>query len=933
MGVSFRDRDAFLFLFLLLAHPLPLSGQSGALDGRVESSDGAIAMRDVRIEIIADDGSVARVGRTNSDGFFTVTGVPAGSYTVVFTLPAWETVRRSEVFVYGDQTTTLAVEMGPEPYRMDPVTVTTSRHEERLLEAPASISVLDRRDIEEKPAFTIMDHIVGIGGADVIRTGLVDGYMVTRGFNDLLQARMLLLTDSRISRVPGLRFNAPRVLPTTNLDIERIEVARGPASALYGPNAADGVLHVVTKSPIDDPGISFSFAAGSREQDDVPGFEGDARGVIHVEGRVAARWSERFGAKLSGRYFRGTEWRFRDPAEQASRDVAENCLAGPTPENPACRVFAEDPGTVPDLKVLERIGKRDFQLGHGSLDARVDWRPREGTSAVFASGVQWTENSLDQAPVGTGQTRGQATYYVQGRLSADDVRAQAYLVRSHVDEETFGLRSGRGIADRSWLLVGQIQKSATPSERHRLVYGADVLRTVPVTDGLINGIHEDDDEFTEFGAYFQSSTSLNRMWELVVASRGDYHTVLDKMVFSPRAALIYEPAAGHHLRATFNRGFLTPGSIELFIDLFGQRLPLGGPFSYGIRSQGTAERGFSFERIQGRPAMKSPFGTLVGETPETFLAPSTEQLYLLARELLRARDSPGAAVLDAAGIPTEDEVAVVPLLLNGTTGQFEPLPGGFAAITDIPPIEEQTTSTLELGYKGLIEDRFLVSVDLYYSRKENFIGPLLVETPNVFLNGDDLVSFLVSRGVDEASAHAIAIGTDERPGIARIPLGVITPREASDPGPNLLLVSRNFGNVDVFGADVAVNWSAGDHWSLGVATSLVSDDEFEADGLPVALNAPTFKIRTSVGYRSGEAGLEGRLVHRFVNGHAVKSGVFVGEVDDYQVVDLMVGYRLPGTPGIRLQADIQNLLDTGYRTFVGSPELGRLALARLVVDL
>ena len=831
------------------------------------------------------------------------------------------------------ETTTLTVSMRLAAYRLDPITVTTGRYKERLLEAPASISVLDRRDVEEKPALTLMDHIGGIVGVDVIRTGLVDGHMVTRGFNDLLQARMLMLTDHRISRVPGLRFNAPRVLPTTNLDIERIEVMRGPASALYGPNAADGVLHIVTKSPIDYPGVALSIATGSREQDDVPGFEGGAEGVIHLEGRMAARLSERFGAKISGRYFGGTEWRFQDPAEEMSRDVAEACLAGPTPENPACLVFAEEPATVPDLEVLGRIGERDFRLGHWTLDARADWRPRDGASAVFASGVQWTENSLDQAPVGTGQTRDQASYYVQGSLSVDNVLAQAYVSRNLVGEETFGLRSGRGVAERSWLIVGQLQKSAIPDQRLRLVYGADLLRTIPVTDGLINGINEEDDEFTEFGAYFQSSTSLNRRWELILAGRSDFHTVLDEMVFSPRTALLFEPAPGHHLRATFNRGFLTPGSVELFIDLFGQRLPVGGPFSYGLRAQGTADRGFSFEQIGGRPGMKSPFAPLVGEAPATFLPSSTEQSYILARELLRASGSPAAMILDAVGIPTEEEVAVEPLLLNATTGQFEPLPGGFAAITDIRPIEEQTTSTLELGYKGLIDDRLLVAVDFYYTSKKDFIGPLLIETPIVFLNGEDLVAFLVSRGVDETTAQAVAIGTDEQPGIARIPLGVISPREASDPGPNLLLVSRNFGDVDVFGADFAVDWRASDRWTLGFAASLVGDDEFDADGLPVALNAPTFKIRSSVGYRSGETGFECRLVHRFVNGHPVNSGVFVGEIDDYQVVDLTMGYRFSGTPAVRLQADIQNLFDKSYRTFVGSPELGRLALARLVVEI
>ena len=59
---------------------------------------------------------------------------------------------------------------------------------------------------------------------------------------------MLALTDNRISKSPSLRLNAYNFIPITNDDIERIELVFGPGSALYGPNCANGVMHIITRS-------------------------------------------------------------------------------------------------------------------------------------------------------------------------------------------------------------------------------------------------------------------------------------------------------------------------------------------------------------------------------------------------------------------------------------------------------------------------------------------------------------------------------------------------------------------------------------------------------------------------------------------------------------------------------------------------------------
>ena len=97
---------------------------------------------------------------------------------------------------------------------------------------------------------------------------------------------MLTLTDNRIARVPSLRLNAYNFIPVTNDDIERIELVLGPGSALYGPNSANGVMHIITRSPLDQQGTNVNVGLGERS-------------VRRFSARHAGKIGEDLGYKLS----------------------------------------------------------------------------------------------------------------------------------------------------------------------------------------------------------------------------------------------------------------------------------------------------------------------------------------------------------------------------------------------------------------------------------------------------------------------------------------------------------------------------------------------------------------------------------------------------------------------------------------------------------
>ena len=123
-----------------------------------------------------------------------------------------------------------------------------------------------------------------VTGVDFASKGLLQHTYAVRGGRAANSAALLTLTDYRNAGLPSLRLNVPYLVPTTSDDIERIEVIRGPAGALYGPNSDRGVLHIITRSPFESQGTNISVTGGERSV-----FQGSVRhagDVVQSPGRI-----------------------------------------------------------------------------------------------------------------------------------------------------------------------------------------------------------------------------------------------------------------------------------------------------------------------------------------------------------------------------------------------------------------------------------------------------------------------------------------------------------------------------------------------------------------------------------------------------------------------------------------------------------------------
>lgn len=864
--------------------------QTGTVRGLVQDTEGTVPEL-AFVRVLGREGGTPVSGPT---GRFELS-LAEGTYTLVAESPGYSQERVDAVEVLAGDTTEIVITIESFTSQLDPPNVTTEPwRTQATSNSPARVSIVQGERVREWGGPTLVAGLQGLPGVDVAQTGLTPSNIVSRGFNNVFSGSLLVLADYRYTRLPSLRLNAYNMIPTTDLDVERVEVVLGPAAALYGPNSANGVVHIVTSSPIDDPGVDASISVGERN-------------LFHGAFRGAARLSDGFGVKLSGQRFRAREWLFQDPVEQANASLA----------NPL-------------------VGRRDFDTERRSGDARLDFRPwgPDGGEIVLSGGVNVIDG-IELTGIGAAQTSDWRYQYAHARLERSGFFAQAFVNKTNA-EDTYLLRTGTPIIDRSRTMAAQARYTFPSGETQEWVAGLDVQRTEPQTGGTIMGENEDDDEIREIGAYVHSRTSLSSETDFVAAVRLDKHDRLENVNVSPRLALLFTPNEGQNFRLTYNRAFNTPTTNNLFLDLVAGRIPLGGGVGYDVRAVGTPSTGFTYEQPcqggVGDLCMSSPFttgslaadGELVWDEVLNLLASADPRL----QPLVPLLSDPGAD-------PGDPELGSNLLELDQQSEAF--LPTGVPEAID--PLRSTITNTIELGYKGLIADKLSISVDVYSTSITDFVGPLRVETPSVFLTAASVEEYVRHRLASQLDAGTV---TDEDvaaivEGISSVPLGTVTPDQRT--GTDILVISRNFGEVNLWGADLGFELYATDEVTVTGSYSYVSDNCFDfseedpcGSRADITLNAPFRKGSVGMRYESAYSPISLGVRMRHTGSFPMNSGPFVGQVEAYTLFDAHVGLELPQLGGGELSLVAMNVLDTKHREFVGAPNLGRLAFIRLAYD-
>ena len=141
-----------------------------------------------------------------------------------------------------------------------------SKKSQSILESAAAVYAITQEDIRRSGAKTIPDLLRMVPGLQVSKVNGNAWSVSSRGFNSVFSNKLLVLIDGRSVYTPlysGVTWDIQDLILT---DIDRIEVIRGPGAALWGSNAVNGVINIMTRSAEDTQGAYVEVGAGSYEQ-------------------------------------------------------------------------------------------------------------------------------------------------------------------------------------------------------------------------------------------------------------------------------------------------------------------------------------------------------------------------------------------------------------------------------------------------------------------------------------------------------------------------------------------------------------------------------------------------------------------------------------------------------------------------------------------
>jgi iron complex outermembrane receptor protein len=525
---------------ILAAIPALALAQSGRISGTIsDASKNPVAGAQVLVS------PVGLSAESGADGKYTVTGVPAGTYSIRIYRLGFKPKTSSGVVVTAGQTANLSVALDAALTQLGGVVVSASRRVEKVTDAPAAVTTIDANAIENTVGNSFAPALKGVPGLDFIQVGVTAAAVNARGFNSSFNTRMLQTEDGRIATLPESGLPAGVLTTIPKVDIGSIEVLTGPGSALYGPDASNGVITLTTKDPKAAPGYTLELSGGTRN-------------FIDAQGRYAGVTSNgKWGYKLAGEYQSANDYNYV-----------------PSYQNPGGATLPALPEKSTDFNtyVSRGNGLLAYYFDNGarlSMDA--------GASATYGigqtnlgrnqlvnygykhlqfkyTGARWFAQVYENSSTGGGtyQLNGFTTNsYSHPTISSDSAKAlssfpgEGRLMAAEV-QNNFSIG-----------MLGETGVKAI-DETH-IIWGAQYRR-----DRVSSYLHWLDDAKTgqaiiaeQKGGYAQIETPWTDMIRTVLSARYDQPDRYSSQ-FSPKAAILFSPVSDQTFRVTWGKAFKSP---------------------------------------------------------------------------------------------------------------------------------------------------------------------------------------------------------------------------------------------------------------------------------------------------------------------------------------------------------------------------------------
>jgi len=388
-----------------------------------------------------------------------------------------------------------------------------SRYEQPISEAPSDVYVITDEDIRQSGATDLPTVLRRVPGIEVMQITGAEFNVSARGDNQLLANKMLVLVDGRSIFVDAQAIVYWKSIPVTLPEIKRIEVLKGPASAIYGFNAFDGVINIITKSPQEMKGTTLQFGGGE--------FGTISSAAIH------ANTFGKFGYRLSVGHDQNAQWGNRD------------ALA-----------FRSNKFNLQTEYALSSDSK--LSVSGGLVDTNRFDGPTTGTSISPSTPALGYANVVYERP----------NFFLRTYWNRWDdnttLFTQPLLANFlHITDQN-GSSLFRYRADTYNV---EAQHSLDLATTNRLTYGVNYRYTT-----LSGNLYTPQSNYeNRLGVYVQDEWKATQTLTLVAGARFDLNTMIHATI-SPRVALLYRPAQDHTFRLGFSVAYRSPTLTETYYD-------------------------------------------------------------------------------------------------------------------------------------------------------------------------------------------------------------------------------------------------------------------------------------------------------------------------------------------------------------------------------
>ncbi len=512
-----RGIRALSIMALLLLCAGPALAQAGQIDGTVARDNGS-GVGGVTVVV----SELGLVEITNNKGGFEFRGVPAGSYNLSFSLG--DNADSAQVEVVDGGTANVEQTVDWDVSFAETITVfSASRRRERIVDAPAAVTIVSEAEIQRESNSGQLPKVIEFTpGVEVTQSGIHDYNLNMRGFNSSLNRRVQVIVDGRDPAIPFLGSTEWSYLSNMQ-NMSSVELVRGPSSALYGANAFNGVLNLITKAPRDIDGGSFTLTGGDFS-------------TLRTDLGWAAGLGSDWFLKLEGQYSEG---------EAFNRDRTSSVEYAGLPFE---RVAADDEydSLHANIRLDKYFGNNLLTIEGGTYDAFG------GVTVTGIGRVNVLDSERNFARFNVSTQHFNFLAYHNDRQTPDQIAlASGGRIFLDTDNQQVEVQGNGSFNDGKIRVVGGASYRETNIDTGN-AQGNQTLIFAPVAS---------DNQ----AVFAQADFDITDKVKLVVAGRYDDSTLHDSQ-FSPKAALVVGVAPNHTLRFSYNEAFQVANYSEFFLE-------------------------------------------------------------------------------------------------------------------------------------------------------------------------------------------------------------------------------------------------------------------------------------------------------------------------------------------------------------------------------